>query len=211
MHIYVFGSICRGDIDADSDVDLLAIVEGEDRRFNPDVYSIYSYSRISELWRQGNPFAWHLFLESKLVFSSDNENFIEKLGMPSAYTNAANDCDKFYRIFLRARDSIKKSNLCEVFDLSTIFLSIRNFATCYSLGFSDKPDFSRNSALNLGSKSIDISEEQYRLFEKARILSTRGTGDRISDEDIHLAVGCTDVINDWMDTLLNLPEINTHE
>lgn len=72
MHIYAFGSISRGDIQADSDVDLLAIVDGFDSRFSSDTYSIYSYSRLRDLWLEGNPFAWHLSLESKLVFSSNN-------------------------------------------------------------------------------------------------------------------------------------------
>ncbi|WET17143.1 hypothetical protein P2W49_10480 [Yersinia intermedia] len=40
---------------------MLAIVSGRDERFNPRDYSIYSYERINELWKEGNPFAWHLF------------------------------------------------------------------------------------------------------------------------------------------------------
>lgn len=65
MHIYAFGSICRGDVSPASDVDLLAIVDGYDERFSLDDYSIYSYDRIWEIWNEGNPFAWHLALESK--------------------------------------------------------------------------------------------------------------------------------------------------
>jgi predicted nucleotidyltransferase len=67
MHIYAFGSLCRGEVSRNSDVDLLALVDGFDERFNPEIYSIYSYRRIEELWREGNPFAWHLSLESRLV------------------------------------------------------------------------------------------------------------------------------------------------
>lgn len=35
MHIYAFGSICRGEVDASSDIDMLAIVNGHDARFRP--------------------------------------------------------------------------------------------------------------------------------------------------------------------------------
>lgn len=35
MHIYAFGSICRGEIDKNSDIDLLAIVDGFDARLWP--------------------------------------------------------------------------------------------------------------------------------------------------------------------------------
>ena len=57
MHIYAFGSVCRGDVLPSSDIDLLAITEGHDSRFDPNNYSIYSYNRIKELWQEGNPFA----------------------------------------------------------------------------------------------------------------------------------------------------------
>jgi hypothetical protein len=53
MHIYAFGSVCRGDISPGSDVDLLAVVEGHDARFSPDDYSIYSYERVREIWEEG--------------------------------------------------------------------------------------------------------------------------------------------------------------
>ncbi len=211
MHIYAFGSVCRGDIDINSDIDLLAIVDGEDNRFSPDVYSIYSYSRVSEIWAEGNPFAWHLFLESKLIYSSNENNYLSKLGRPSAYSNGTKDCEKFHQIFLAARESINKSSLCEIFDLSIIFLSIRNFATCFSLSASNKPDFSRNSAINLGSNSICITAQQYQVLEKARILSTRGVGSKISKDEIHLAMGCIESVNDWMVELLDSDGINSYE
>ena len=84
MHIYAFGSVCRGDVSPDSDVDLLAIVQGYDPRFSPDDYSIYSYERIRGIWAEGNPFAWHLSIESKLLYSPDGSDFLEALevGMP---------------------------------------------------------------------------------------------------------------------------------
>ena len=62
MYIYAFGSLCRGQVDLESDVDLLAIVDGHDDRFDPSKFSIYSYNRVREIWQEGNPFAWHLSL-----------------------------------------------------------------------------------------------------------------------------------------------------
>ena len=52
MHIYAFGSMCRGDISIGSDIDLLALVEKHDPRLDPGKFSIYSYKRIGELWLQ---------------------------------------------------------------------------------------------------------------------------------------------------------------
>ena len=134
MHIYAFGSVCRGDISPGSDIDLLAIVEGYDSRFDPDIYSIYSYKRIREIWKEGNPFAWHLSLEARILFSSDRSDFLSSLGSPALYRNCVRDCDKFFSLFREARISLEKNSTSKVFDLSMIFLSIRNIATCFSLG-----------------------------------------------------------------------------
>lgn len=81
MHIYAFGSVCRGEIDNQSDIDLLAVVAGHDDRFDSSIYSIYSYNRLKELWKEGNPFAWHLASEAKIIFSSNGEDFLSQLGI----------------------------------------------------------------------------------------------------------------------------------
>lgn len=198
MHIYAFGSVCRGEVDSFSDIDMLAIVNGRDNRFSSADYSIYSYARINELWGQGNPFAWHLFLESKLIYASDGTDYLCSIGEPSAYKSGLADCEKFREIFLSAKKSIEDSDLTEVFDLSSVFLAIRNFATCYSLRSKLKPDFSRNSARNLGVDSIPIDNSTYELLEKARVLSTRGLGEILSPCDVSKAKMALTQTESWM-------------
>ena len=100
MHIYAFGSICRGDISVDSDVDLLALVEGRDSRLDPEKFSIYSYARMLELWEAGNAFAWHLSLESRLIYAADGTDFLRSLGSPSRYSGAVADCLKFRDVYV---------------------------------------------------------------------------------------------------------------
>jgi hypothetical protein len=207
MHIYAFGSISRGDIQHDSDVDLLAIVDGFDSRFGSDTYSIYSYDRLRDLWQEGNPFAWHLSIESSLVFSSNNEDFLKSLGLPRQYSNCARDCHKFYSLFKEARASIEARKNSRVFDLSTVFLGIRNIATCYSLGNSDHPVFSRNSALCLGNSSLVITSEAYDILLRSRILCTRGYGANITDREFQVALSQFEKINDWMALLTSQAEI----
>jgi hypothetical protein len=176
MHIYAFGSVCRGDVSPSSDIDLLAVVQGYDPRFSPDDYSIYSYERIREIWEEGNPFAWHLAIESKLLYSPDASDFLKSLGKPTANRNCLQDCEKFFALFREARCSFESLGESKVFDLSMVFLGIRNFATCFSLGTLDKPDFSRSSALRLGEHSLSISREAYKILERSRILCTRAIG-----------------------------------
>ncbi|MDH5230929.1 MAG: nucleotidyltransferase domain-containing protein [Gammaproteobacteria bacterium] len=211
MHIYAFGSICRGEMDASSDVDMLAIVDGQDQRFNPNDYSIYSYERIRDLWLQGNPFAWHLYLESKLVFSSDDLDFIKEMGRPSAYRSGLYDCHKFHEIFLSAKCSVEQSNLTEIFDLSSIFLGIRNFATCYSLHEGIDPDFSRYSARNLGHFNLKIDKSVYKILERARILSTRGSGKLLSSDEIKNVKAALGDIDSWMTTIICSIEDKAYE
>lgn len=211
MHIYAFGSICRGEVDISSDIDMLAIVDGYDSRFNPINYSIYSYERINELWKQGNPFAWHLFLESKLVYSEDDIDYLQSIGEPSEYKLGIVDCEKFRQIFLSAKYSIEDSDLTEIFDLSTVFLSVRNFATCYSLHSGISPDFSRNSARNLGAKSIPIDMTTYKLFERARVLCTRGLGEILTQTEIDKAKNTLGEIDYWMIGLLKIMKNDIYE
>lgn len=211
MHIYAFGSVCRGEVDASSDIDILAIVNGYDSRFNPSDYSVYSYGRIHDLWNQGNPFAWHLFLESKLVYSQDDIDFLKSIGEPSRYKSGIEDCEKFREIFLSAKESIDSSDLTEIFDLSSVFLAVRNFATCYSLQSELTPDFSRNSARNLGNLSIPIDASTYSLLERARVLCTRGLGEIINSAEIDQAKKALCEIDSWMTGILRTMKNDIYE
>jgi hypothetical protein len=208
MHIYAFGSVCRGDVTPESDVDLLAIVDAQDARFSPDEYSIYSYSRLVQIWRAGNPFAWHLSTEARLLYSSNGVDVLFEMGEPSRYTNCVADCQKFYALFCDAVVSITSQSETEIYDLSVVFLAARNFATCFSLGHLEAPDFSRHSARRLGRHSLTISPEQYDVFERSRILSTRGTGASIGRCEIVMAVEALAEIESWMRCLLE--ELHGH-
>jgi len=202
MHIYAFGSVCRGDISLDSDVDLLALTNEDGSRFNREIYSTYSYDRIMALWQEGNPFAWHLALESKLLFTSDNNDYLKILGKPKPYSRCRQDCEKFFALFRESCASLAANAGSRVFDLSTVFLSIRNIATCFSLGTTDQPDFSRDSARHLVEPSLPLSDEEYRILERARILCTRGLGGALTDEEINIAIGSLNDIYEWMNRLL---------
>ena len=208
MHIYAFGSICRGDISVDSDVDLMALVEGRDPRLDPNKFSIYSYKRISELWASGNAFAWHLALESKLIYSEDAGDFLKGLGRPSEYVGAAEDCRRFQEIFESALLSIQEGTPSLVFELSTIFLTIRNIATCYSLAMLPSPTFGRDSARKLGPRSISLSDTVYSTLMRARLLSTRGLGDDIAEIDTPKLMDELEVCRLWVNELCAETEAN---
>jgi hypothetical protein len=206
MHIYAFGSICRGDISVDSDIDLLALVTGKDSRLNPDKFSIYSYTRIRELWESGNAFAWHLSLESRLIYGADGNDFLESLGAPSKYSGGAADCSKFQDIFESSFQAVRRDSPSLVFELSTIFLALRNIATCYSLARMNNPTFGRDSARGLGPRSLNIDESVYCLLMQARLLSTRGAGENISDIDLATVIPELKLCRAWIDEICH--EVN---
>lgn len=199
MHIYAFGSLCRGEISKDSDIDLLAIVNDKDERFNSDEYSIYSYVRMRELWSEGNPFAWHLYLESRLVFSDDNVDFLRTMGRPSVYKRYNDDFFKFSSLLKTSLDELLNETDSYVFEMSNIFLSIRNIAICFSLAFMEKPIFSRDAALMIGDKSICLPLDVYSTLKRARIMSTRGIGEYISKSEVSKIKEHSTVINKWVE------------
>jgi Nucleotidyltransferase domain len=201
-HIYVFGSVCRGEITSGSDVDLLAVTAGFDDRFDPMVYSIYSARRLAEIWREGNPFAWHLALESRMVYSSDGSDLIADLGRPSLYAHVRRDCEKFFALFEAAADALDDGSNSPVFELSTVFLAARNFATCYLLGRTGTPDFSRRSSQRMGPDSLALDGEGFTLLERARILCTRGAGVMLSTEEIRQSIGQLGCVRAWMQKLI---------
>jgi len=208
MHIYAFGSVCRGDVTNESDIDLLALVRGQDSRFNPDKFSIYTYQKIDELWRSGNPFAWHLTLESKLLHSTDGVDYLHELGRPNPYISGFADCSRFRILVSEARASLKNRSRTVVFDFSTIFLGIRNFATCFSLAMCETPIFSRDSALRLGGYSVPIDSACYEILQRARLLSSRGIGENLNSENVQSVIDKMNVIDDWMDKLLDMVKNN---
>lgn len=209
MNLYVFGSFCRGEIDQYSDIDLLIIKKQNEilPRFDLDKYSIYNLDRIQILWKEGNPFAWHLFLESKFIFSNDSIDVLKNLGEPNIYSNHINDMDKFLKLFHDSKLSLVSTKNSIDFDLSMIFLSIRNFASCYSLGHLKKPNFSRNSAIELGNDSIKLSDDCYSILLKSRILSTRGIGNNITNKELEIVLNELDYISEWFNNL----KIKTNE
>lgn len=208
MHIYAFGSICRGDLTIESDVDLLAIVEGYDNRFDPNKFSIYSYKRISELWKMGNAFAWHLHLESRLIFTEDGIDFLSSKGSPNRYQQASVDCNRFRELFESSYDALRDKTQSTVFELSTIFLSIRNIATCYSLKVRGEANFGRDAAIRLGSLNVPFTDSAYQTIRRARLLSTRGIGGYISPEEVLTVINECKEVNEWIEKISREIQLN---
>lgn len=203
MHIYAYGSLCRGEYCQGSDLDLLAISDRENEDLDLMRFSVYTSSKISDLWERGNPFAWHLSLEARLLFTSDGTDFLSSLGRPRPYRHFVEDCEKFLALFREAADSAVSASEPMVFDLGVIFLAVRNIATCFALGVMGCGKFSRDAARQLGPKSVPVGDAAYRILERARLLSSRGFGDTLSLTERRRALETIPALTDWMFNLVD--------
>jgi len=199
-HFYAFGSICRGEVDKSSDVDLLACVSSPNSDIDTARFSVYQHDRLMQLWAEGNPFAWHLHLESRLLFASDGADFIGSLGAPANYRAGAADCEKFADLFRESFKSLSETRVSATFNLSCMFLATRNFATCFSL-WQGQPVFSRRSPLMI-SPSLNVDAAAFDVLSRARVLSTRGYGNPLTDADVMLAMEAAPAIQAWIASLL---------
>lgn len=203
MYLYIFGSACRGELDKYSDIDMLAIYNEQEemKHLDGNKISIYSEKKIKKIWNSGNPFAWHLHYESKLVYSSNNIDLLKILDKPSIYKDGLSDCIKFYEILEKSINSVKQDKFSIVFDFSTIFLCIRNISTCYSLHF-NKPNFSRDSAILLDKDALYIDPNVYNLLKNCRLANTRGLNILLHDFEVQLVINQLDEIQFWANKLI---------
>src|ERR1035437_2140277 len=87
--LYIFGSLATGEVDDGSDVDVLAVVDGSQPSVKlPASWSVYSSTRLEDLFERGTLFAWHLYQSAIKVWPRERDGLIAELGPPAQYTGA---------------------------------------------------------------------------------------------------------------------------
>jgi predicted nucleotidyltransferase len=180
----LFGSHARGESDADSDIDVLLVVESPNIRVediardlnlssNADI-SIYTASRIEKMFAGGHLFAWHLYLES-IPYSSDRrEDWFKALGAPAAYLDDNSDIGEFLNTLEEAIVSFEAGENI-VFEAGICHLACRNLGLFLSHAHCGRPDFSRYAAINLRSDAkLQLTKEAYDQLAMCRRISKRG-------------------------------------
>jgi hypothetical protein len=137
-----------------------------------------------------------------LLFAGDGADVLSALGRPSAYESCEADCSRFASLFAAANESLMQSTTTVVFDLSAVFLAVRNIATCFSLGRTSSPVFARDAALRIGPRSLILDRRAYDVLARARFLSTRGMGEPLTVEDVALAKACLPTLTAWVNQLV---------
>ncbi len=177
MWIYVFGSLARGEIDTNSDVDTLCICNNHEKSLVPKKMQNYSEAYLKEIFDSGELFAHHLYLESKLVHSSDGVDIIRKMGKPAPYENWEDDFKAFIEVaFFSISEILTKGQT--VFRKGLLYMSLRDIAMIYSQIKMNAPNFSKYSPYQTDI-SLDVDADDYESLRMCRISSTRGTSDEI--------------------------------
>ena len=188
LGVHVFGSVARGERDRLSDLDLLAVVadhegkvaEAEVLRHVPaDLCDIepsiswYGRRRLSEMFANGELFAWHLHRETIALFEA--EPVIALLGEPAPYREAASDVASFEAILSGVAGQLRLSPENAIYELGLIYVCLRNICMAASAALGPAPDFSRYSPFNLqGFPPAPIMRTEYELAMACRMAGQRG-------------------------------------
>jgi predicted nucleotidyltransferase len=180
LSLRLFGSHARGEADEGSDIDILLVPEDGYKANleialpgNPDI-SIYSRTRLEQMFNDGHLFAWHLFLESTPYSSNRREDWFRSLGKPGVYREAEEDIVQFTGILDDALSGMKEEDNY-VFEAGIAHLAMRNLGMILNYVHKGVPDFSRYSALRLPSNiAPNLSEHDYEMLFACRRMSARG-------------------------------------
>lgn len=131
--IYIFGSILTGDVDAGSDVDVLVVTDRSDSTRYPADWSVYSATRLRELFERGTLFAWHLHLESELVYPAQGPDIVHGFGQPAPYhPNAAREIRALREIASTAMDEIAAGTPSWIYERGMLYVALRDTAMAAS-------------------------------------------------------------------------------
>lgn len=188
LAIYVFGSVARAQGDAQSDLDLLAIVAdgcgkvdeedvlahipAEMRQFEPSV-SWYGHARIGQMFRNGELFAWHLHREAVPIY--DPQSVLSMLGPPAPYATGIDDVAFFEALLASIPLQLEAKPGNAVYELGLVYVCLRNIGMAASGAFATKPNFSRYSPYELpGVDPPPLTKSDYETAMACRMAGQRG-------------------------------------
>ncbi len=211
---YIFGSVARGKHDRLSDLDLLAVVRNgmgkvsdeavlsrvpEEFRSLKSSISWYGATRIEQMFRNGELFAWHLFHENVPIF--DPINFIRRLGKPALYRDAVLDVRSFRKVLMAIPEQVSANERNAIYEAGLIYVCLRNIAMSSSWSLCRRPDFSRYSVFNLeGIDDCPISRTEFEKTMFCRMAGQRG-GDPPDGVDRDFVLALHARLAPWIEAL----------
>jgi hypothetical protein len=183
----LFGSVARGDDDDLSDVDVLALVQNgagvvaeEDvvATLPPNVVeraptvSWYGVERYLAMHRAGELFAWHVFLDAKILH--DATGLLAGLGPPARYSRALEDVDAFIQIAADVPAQLEGAACNAIYEMGVLYVCVRNVAMSASALLGDRPDFTRQAPYRLPGPVLRLAEAEYHVSMLCRLAGQRG-------------------------------------
>lgn len=185
---YVIGSVARGEADALSDLDVLAIVQDGRGKVpeskihslippdisGPDIgISWYGIKRIRQMFENGELFAWHIWREHMVL--AEQHFSLADLGPPAEYKNALLDIQSFERILAGSPVHLSEAPGNAVYEFGLLYVCLRNIGMSASAILKDWPDFSRYSPFKFNEiVKLPMSIEDYNCAMQCRMAGQRG-------------------------------------
>jgi hypothetical protein len=172
---YIFGSVCRGEPDPGSDIDVLAICDQPKASQElPASWSVYSPRRLRQLFKRGTLFAWHLYLEAVPIWPRGKTGFLKRFGPPGTYRGAKREISDLGEILCTAVTELKRGSKSEVYEFGVIALACRDTAMAAAPMLTGRFDFSRYAPLRLPAGRFPLTRREFDYLLVCRRATTRG-------------------------------------
>ncbi|QGQ21446.1 hypothetical protein F1728_01490 [Gimesia benthica] len=197
MWVYVYGSFVRGEIDNNSDFDVLCLHSDNPILNIPSNVHTISLKTFNKMHEEGDLFAHHLYRESVMIYSADGSDLIREMKEPAFYENWKKDFESFTLIARYAMKELRESN-SSVFSKGLLYMSLRDLAMIYSYVVMGEANFSKYSPFQIDNP-LEMSIDHYDHLRASRLSSTRGTW---ADELLKpLPDSCIGLSKRWIEVL----------
>lgn len=180
--IYIFGSMTRGEVSPASDTDVLVIpLQNQQKKAYPSSWSYYTEETIKLMHKDGRLFSWHLFLDSKCIYTPRNIPLLEEMGSPNPYNTASEDIEDLKGLLEQSIKYLYENTPNQIYEIGVIHTCLRDIAMSASWWIDERPCFSIYAPYNINIP-LPLEKEIYNYAVSARHSSTRGISN-ISDWD----------------------------
>jgi hypothetical protein len=182
-----FGSFVRGDLDEFSDVDVLAVTQSWSQADERELLSQlpkdlrsrasiawYSPSKLQEMIRGGDLFAWHLYQESEPT--GIHPDWLSSVFPPAPYTQAKQTVGVFNDLLRSIGEELSGETASDIYEAGLLFSAARNIAMAASSRSTAGLQFSRFSPYRLPEVPLSnwLEIDTYKRLIAARFAGQRG-------------------------------------
>lgn len=202
LELWVFGSVTSGEIDAGSDLDVLAICGSEDDvTAMPSQWSIYSTQKLSSLFDRGTLFAWHLYRDAVRVWPHRGPELLKSLGEPAPYSSGPAEIRALTTIADDAFAALERQTPSPIYELGLVYLVSRDIAMAAAPAILGDFSFSRFAPYQYTKPRFPLARAQYDYLISCRRAGTRGAPIEFSPRVVDDILGSRTPLMDWYEAL----------